>query len=313
MLTKELLQANLQGLTDEQVTKIVTLSQNDENAVIGARFGEVYRQLDETIEKETGVKRNGDEKTYNYLERAAREIKSKLKDIEPLNQKITELEAEKTRLETALKDGANNEEAKKQLEQAQKDIANVTKQYTDLRKEFDKATEKHAKELLDVQISHEIGLATAGLKFKSEIPQTVADVIMKQAVEKVKAMKPEYVDNGQGGKLLAFKGEDGAILRNKDNQLNPYTAQELIAQELKNMGVLDEGRKAAGAGSKTPTGGGNGGSAVVDISGAKTRTEAYDIIAQGLFAQGLTNGSAEFDAAMQQAWKDNNVANLPMN
>jgi len=313
MLTKELLQANLQGLTDEQVTKIVTLSQNDENAVIGSRFGEVYRQLDATIEKETGVKRNGDEKTYNYLERAARELKSKLKDVEQLNQKITELEAEKTRLETALKDGAHNEEAKKQLEQAQKDIANVTKQYTDLRKEFDKATEKHAKELLDVKISHEIGLATAGLKFKSEIPQTVADVIMKQAVDKVKAMKPEYVDNGQGGKLLAFKGEDGAILRNKDNQLNPYTAQELIAQELKNMGVLDEGRKAAGAGSQTPTGGGKGGSAVVDISGAKTRTEAYDIIAQGLFAQGLTNGSAEFDAAMQQAWKDNNVANLPMN
>ena len=44
MLTKETLIANeaLAGLTDEQITAITTLSQNDENTVIGQKFGEVY-------------------------------------------------------------------------------------------------------------------------------------------------------------------------------------------------------------------------------------------------------------------------------
>ena len=74
-LVRDTILANevLAGLTDEQITAIETLSRNDEDVVIGARFGEVYRQMDSTIEKATGIKRNGDEKTYNYLERAAKE------------------------------------------------------------------------------------------------------------------------------------------------------------------------------------------------------------------------------------------------
>ena len=44
MLTKELLQQNdaLSALTDEQIGVIENLSRNDENQVIGNRFGEVY-------------------------------------------------------------------------------------------------------------------------------------------------------------------------------------------------------------------------------------------------------------------------------
>ena len=63
----------LAGLTDEQITAIETLSRNDEDVVIGARFGEVYRQMDSTNVKATGLKRNGDEKTYNYLASEAKQ------------------------------------------------------------------------------------------------------------------------------------------------------------------------------------------------------------------------------------------------
>ena len=53
------------------------------------------------------------------------------------------------------------------------------------------------------------------------------------------------------------------------------------------------------------------GNITVDISGAKTRVEAYDAITAMLEQQGLKVGTAEFDAGMQQAWKDNNIAALP--
>ena len=66
MITIEMLntQQALSGLTDEQKQAIALLSKNDEEVVIGNRFREVYNQLDATIAKETGIARNGDEKTY---------------------------------------------------------------------------------------------------------------------------------------------------------------------------------------------------------------------------------------------------------
>ena len=137
--------------------------------------------------------------------------------------------------------------------------------------------------------------------------------ILEQALAKVKALSPEYIDNGQGGKQLVFKDETGAVMRNPENQLNPYTANDLIQKELKTLGVLDEGRKATGGGTNPPAGGtgGNGGGSTIDVSGAKTRVEANEAITNGLLAQGLTVGSDEFQSAMTQAWTDNNVAQLP--
>ena len=96
-LVRDTILANevLAGLTDEQITAIETLSRNDEDVVIGTRFGEVYRQMDSTIEKATGIKRNGDEKTYNYLERAAKEYVGKYADYDTLKTKGADIEAKK--------------------------------------------------------------------------------------------------------------------------------------------------------------------------------------------------------------------------
>ena len=94
MLTKETIVANeaLKDLSEEQISAIATLSENDEATVIGQKFGEVYRQMDSTIEKATGVKRNGDEKTYVYLERATKAFADKFSDYEGLKTKIADLE-----------------------------------------------------------------------------------------------------------------------------------------------------------------------------------------------------------------------------
>lgn len=308
-LTREILAANsvLADLTEEQISAITTLSQNDENTVIGQRIGEVYRQMDSTIASATGVQRNGDEKTYLYLERAARDLASRG---DGLNRQIADLTREKTRLEKIIADGTGDTETRKALGQAQKDLAAVTKQFTDLKSEFDSAKAQHESELVGVRIDHELSLATSGLEFKKELPTSVTSVILGQVIAKVKSMNPEYIDNGSGGKTLVFKDESGAIMRNPENQLNPYSASDLITRELKSMEVLSDGRKQMGGGTK-PVSAASQRGVSVDITGARTRIEAYDAIAFSLMAQGLTNGSDEFQTAMQQAWKDNNVAALP--
>ena len=314
MITIEMLQQQsaLNGLTDEQKNAIVTLSKNDEEAVISKRFGEVYRQMDETIARETGIQRNGDEKTYVYLERAARELSTKVNSIAGLNTRISELTAERYRLKKAVEDGTGDEKLRKDLQQAQRDLEAVTNQYNTLKADYDKQKADHAAELINFRLDNELATAKGGIKFKAELPQTATDVLMQQAVGKIKSLKHEYVDDGNGGQRLVFIDANGAQMRNPEKQLEFYTVGDLLTKELKAMGVLDEGRKATGISTTPPKVSTQNGAIVLDLSGVRTQTEAQEVIAQTLMKQGLTNGSKAFQDAMTQAWKDNNVQSLPM-
>lgn len=311
MLTREIITANaaLSGLTDEQITAIVTLSQNDENSVIAKKTGEIYGALDNDVLEVSGIAKNGTEKTYEYTKRVIKEIKAKADDAAKLQGQIDSLTKEKARLEKAIADGSADAETAKALKQAKADLASITTQYNELNTKYNNAVADHEKEIFGIKVDNALQSASAGLKFKAGLPESVTRVILSQAAEKVKAMHPEAIDDGKGGKIIVFKGEDGAILRNPNNQLNPYTAAELLTKELEAMDVLDKGRKQQGGG--TGNSGGSGDGKVIDVTGAKTRTEAYDMIAASLMSQGMTVGSAQFDAAMSQAWKDNNIAALP--
>lgn len=311
MLTREIITANaaLSGLTDEQITAIVTLSQNDENSVIAKKTGEIYGALDNDVLEVSGIAKNGTEKTYEYTKRVIKEIKAKADDAAKLQGQIDSLTKEKARLEKAIADGSADAETAKALRQAKADLASITTQYNELNTKYNNAVADHEKEIFDIKVDNALQSASAGLKFKAGLPESVTRVILSQAAEKVKAMRPEAIDDGKGGKVIVFKGEDGAILRNPNNQLNPYTAAELLTKELEAMDVLDKGRKQQGGG--TGNSGGSGDGKAIDVTGAKTRTEAYDMIAASLMSQGMTVGSAQFDAAMSQAWKDNNIAALP--
>ena len=306
-LTTELLNANAAtaALTDEQKSAIVEMSNNDENTVIAKKTGEIYGGLDADILAASGIAKNGTERTYDYAKRVIGEIKGQAGNATQLQSQITELTKEKARLEKVIADGGADAETKRALTQAQKDLANVTKEYTDLKTRFDKSEAEHAKALFNTKLDSEFAKATAGIKFKADLPASVTSVIMEQAINKVKGMNPEYIDDGNGGKVLAFM-ENGTPMRNAENNLRPFTATELVARELKTMGVLDEGRKQTGTGGNGGTGGGGGnGGGTIDLSGARTQDEAHEIIAKQLMAQGKINGSKEFADAMAEAWKAN--------
>lgn len=313
MITVEMLQQQeaLTGLTDAQREAIALLSKNDEDSVIGAKFRDVYNRLDETIARETGVQRNGDEKTYNYLERAARELAGRANSVESLNTKIHDLTAERDKLKKTIEDGLADEKVKKDLQQAQRDLASVTEQYNKLKTDFDKQKADHAAELINFRIDNELASAKGALKFKAELPQTATDVLLQQAIGKIKGLSHEFIDDGNGGQRLVFKDAQGAIMRNAEKQLEPITVTDLLNKELKAMGVLDEGRRAAGGGTQPPKVTMTDGDIVIDLSGVRTQNEAQELIAQTLMKQGLTNGSKKYQEAMDKAWIDNNIMSLP--
>ena len=314
MITNEMLlaQSALNGLTDEQRQAIVTLSKNDEETVIGNRFREVYNQLDATIARETGIQRNGDEKTYLYLERAAKALAAKANSVEGLNTKIHDLTAERDRLKKAIEENTGDEKLRKDLAQAVKDLDAIKNQYNTLKADYDKQKNDHAAELLNFRIDNEIAAAKGGIKFKAELPETATSVLLAQAVGKVKALKHEFIDDGNGGQRLVFKDANDAIMRNAEKQMEPYTIGDLLVKELKLMGVLDEGRQQRGAGTQPPITRNQEGAIVIDLAGVKTQMEAQELIAQTLMKQGLTNGSKAFQEAMNKAWADNNISALPI-
>lgn len=302
MLTRDVLQSNeaLSGLTDEQLEAIVTLSKNDEDQVIGTRIGEVYRKMDETIETNLGVKRDGDEKTYKFLERAAKIVAAQRND---LQGKVADLEK-------TIAEGSGDEQTKQELVQVKADLEKVRKEYADLQTKSTKAVAEHAKELLAIRVSHELDTAATDLRIKADIPESVAKMIMEQALSKVKAMNPDYIDAGDGKRVLVFKDAEGAILRNKENQLNPYTAVELVRNELKALDVLAENIQRTGAGGN---GGGqhNGSSTSGVVITATTKRQANEAIRTALLAQGLKEFSSEYQEKFTAAWKENNVSSLP--
>ena len=240
-------------------------------------------------------------------------VKAKADGASSLQAKVDELTAEKARLEDLVSKGGSDDETRRLLEQARADIDNMTKEYGALRTKYDTAVSDHEKALLGVRIDAEFARAVSGIKFKADLPAAVTDVLLKQAVSKVKGMNPEYIDDGNGGTVLAFM-ENGMPKRNPENNLNPFTAQELVLSELKAMGVLEEGRRQTGAGSAGGGGGGNGGGGSVDLSGATTQQQAHEVIAKQLMARGLTHSSKEFDEEMAKAWKENHefIKKLPV-
>ena len=305
-LTTDLLKANAAtaGLSDEQINAIVEMSTNDENTVIAKKTGEIYGGLDADILAASGISKNGTEKTFDYAKRVIGEIKTQAGNAAELQNQVSELTKEKARLESVIAKGGADAETKRQLEQTKADLANVTKEFTDLKTKYDNSESEHQKQIFGLKLDGEFAKATANIKFKADLPASVTSVLMNQAIEKVKGMNPEYIDDGNGGKMLAFM-ENGSPMRNKENNLRYYTAAELVERELKAMDVLDTGRQQKGAGSQGGQGGNGGGSGTVDISGARTQDEAHEIIAKQLLAQGKINGSKEFEDAMQKAWSDN--------
>lgn len=304
MLTAELIQGNITGLSEEQVNALVELSRNDENQVIGQRIGEIYREFDNTIAASTGIAREGAEKTYAYLKRSAEALKARAGESAGLQAKYDELDAKYQKM---LTDGGT-EETRSQIAQLKTDLESTKAALSESLSNAQKAEKRHQKEMLDWRVNAEFDRAAASLKFRPDYSQNMVDVLRRDAVNSIKGKYTASFEDD----TLVFRDKEGKIAVNPSDMLKPYGAADLLAEHLRGLGALDEGNKGNGGAGGNGNAGGQGGSRVVSLSGAKTRTEADDIIVADLLAKGLVSGTAAFAEARDAAWRDNNVMSLPM-
>lgn len=299
MLTEEVLRANevLQDLTVEQIQTIATLSENDENTVIGQKFGEVYRQMDATIEKATGIKRNGDEKTYVYLERAAKEFAGKYGDYDALKTKVADLEKQVAE--------GGDAAIKAQLEEAKNELTTTKEQFNDIKTALDKEKANHATELLGLRVDAEISKAKEGFNFKKGYAEAALNSLIGQAIANVKAKHPTF-EEINGTSVLVFKDEKGVTLNNPENKLMPFTAKELLKKEFDTMDIL-ESAPAKGAGSH-----GSEHSTQTTLAGVSSQVQANDVITKMLLERGIAKTSLNFGEEFGKLWDENHCDDLPL-
>lgn len=314
MLTIEMLRQNtvLAGLPDSQLQAIAEMSRNDENTVIGTRIGALHGQYDTDIFGITGIKKNDGEKSYDYAKRVLNTYKGKVDSIKDIKAELSASKNQVTELQAKLAAGVADETLKQQLKDAK---AQVSQLQTSLQAKETELTTKQAefdKNIKDTHVSYAFQAATAGLKFKDGITESIQKTLLNAAKAEILAKgTPDFIDDGKGGQILVIRGQDGNILNNPKNNLNPYTIKELVMESsLKDALYVGQRRTGGGTGQGSNFGGDGGGT--FDLSGAKTQVQADQAIEQHLLANGITRDSAEFAEQALKLRTENNVSDLPI-
>lgn len=309
-LTADILKAStaLSALTDEQVKAITELSANDENTVIGKRIGEIWGGIDRDVEEATGLKKPDGLKTYDWLKS---DVLGKVKNSSKLQKQLETLKGEKELLETQLKDGKADEAILKKLEDNQKLVKDLQDKLNTEKTTYEQKLSDAQKQNVSILVNNEFDRALVGQKFKDEaiIPKGVRESYIGNAKQAILAENtPDWIDDGKGGKTLVFRDGNGDIKRNPENNLNPFTAQELFKAKITD--VLDLGKQQGGAGTGGDGSGGGGKRSELSLSGVKTQVDADDQITDYLMGKGLVRGTEEYNQEFTQIRTDNKVADL---
>lgn len=314
MLTVEMLSQSpaLQGLTDAQKQAIAMMSQNDENAVIGTRIGELHGQYDQDVLGITGIAKNAGEKSYDYVKRVLSGYKTKVDSHKAVKAELEATKAQVTDLQVKLEKNVGDETLKQQLKDAKAQVTQLQSTLQTKETEFMTKKAELEAEARNIHVDYAFQAAISSLKFKDGITESVQRVLLQSAKNEVLAKgTPDFIDDSNGGKKLVLRDVNGIIINNPKNNLNPYTMQELV-METSLKDVVDVGRQQSGGGTISPISGPCNASGTLDISGIKTQLEADKAISAHLLANGLTRDSREFAEQSMQLRNENNVAQLPI-
>lgn len=316
-LTKEILiqQEALKGLPDGAITAITTLSQNDENATIAHHRSEWWNKLDGDIKDIFGEEKPHNVKSYEHLREVLKKAKEGAGSAGELKNKLEALESEKKALQGQIKAGAGDAALKSRVEELEKAVADeksrvqqLQAKYDQTRKEMEAKVSEKDKELGRLQVMHEFDRALAGKKPKPGISEDIYREIKENRVDALlNRIHPEWDKANNGQKVLRLRDKDGNLMNDPDDLQNPYTAERLVLKELAD--VLDMGKKQNGAGTGASPGTGAGS---FSSHSAKTKVEATELIRSALMQKGISTSHPQFQSKFDEAWKDMNAAELPL-
>lgn len=259
--------------TDEETTYLENFKTAEVEKAISPKISEVHTRYDEDIFGVTGLRKKPDEKTYDFNKRILAELKSKADKTSVFEQEIASLK-EKV---------GKNADAKLLA-----DLENTQREFADFKTAKEAEIEKMRKENDQSKKRSVIEAELNTFEFDPTIKENVLKVY-KQTVVNELMENSEYREGS-----LVFLDDKGNPMRNKANNLAAYTANEIVAERLKD--VVKQKRVIPGA---PPLGDPKGNPRVVPDS-VKTKVE----LADHLMKEGLKRGSKEYDEAYLELSKD---------
>ena len=307
-LNEETIKANeiLANLTEDQINTIATLSMNDEEEVMKSRIGKLHGDYDKDILGVTGIEKLPNEKTYDYNKRVLANYKT---TIENQSQQIAEINKYKEKvseLEGLIASGKGSEAISQKLKDAEGRLDQLQSKYDSDKQSWESEKGEYQSKITNIQIETQFEKALSGIKFKSGYSDKVRNSLISDAKRNIlSSAKPDWVEE-DGKKIMVFRNEKGDILRNKNNMMNPYTASELLYDQLKDE---LETKPQVGVGTKPSE---TSNSDIIDLAGAKTQEVADDIIIKHLMQIGLTRGTKKFAEEQLNLRKENGINKLPI-
>jgi hypothetical protein len=314
MLTAEQIKSipALANIAQDAITALVTLSQNDEAAVIAAKVKEIHDAYDNDVKAITGREKPAGMKSYEHLKSVLADLKKAGEEgAGELKTKVEALEREKADLQKKIKEGATDAALKAQVDSLTAAIADEKKRASDLQRlvqeEKKKAEDaitsvKQENDRLVVGMEFERGLIGARFKDETAIPKEVRGAFIENAKRSImEKYKPDTIER-DGKKMVVFRDSNGMIVNNPDNLQNPFTPGEMLLREI--APLLEQGKPGGGT---KPGASGNG-----SLSGGwRTKTEAVTAIREHLAAQGLVAGTGKYDEEMNRLYQEQKVSELP--
>jgi membrane-associated HD superfamily phosphohydrolase len=239
---------------------------------IDTRVSEIYKGLDDDVAGVLGKAKPHDVKTYDF-------IKSEMKT---LLDSTNELKTKNDELEKAVKDKSGDEALK--LLKSENDA--LLKKHQKFKEEADQKYQDLLTQGERMRVTNEFDRSLTGLKFKTDIPEDVRNVMIDSAKNKL-ADNAQFVE----GKLV-FMDTEGKILR--DENLNVLSAADILKGELKS--IVDEGRKQEGVKIGDPKIDEKEGKLDVTLSIPDSVKTNADLLTH-LLDVGLKRGTDEFKAA----------------
>lgn len=298
----------LKDLPDDKVEAFVILATNVFKEEIDTYAGTTKRRWEEDIKNLYGAEKPDPKMpAHEFLKTAWTERETKFKaELEAAKSNPTAAEDLKVRYEAEIEKlrGEMKNATLQGSELLRKDIDEYKQRIKDLNDEKEgvkkdsqaKLRELESKylqserEKLHIKVGFEKVQALNGVEFDPAIPPTALQTtIDARWGELLTRATPEHVE--LDGKIVTqWRDKEGKILRNPSKNAEPYTTQDLLLEELKD--VLKKGRSQNGAG--TSAGAGGGSSINADFSAARTQVEFDDAVANALLAQGLKRGTTAF-------------------
>lgn len=309
-------------LRERVVAEILGITHNGAKALIDSKKVEWTTQTEKDVFEASGLekakKEDGKNEThYEYTRRVIKELKTKA-DAAADTTALTNLQKELEAAKRALKDNTGDATLKAEVEQAKQALADekarVAAMQAEVKKIQETSTAQLQKEMQNLNLfktQMEFEKAKAKFQFKPAeiLGEGTADIRARFEFENILKTRPhEWRKGSDGSESLVFLKADGTPDYNPEKGYIPYTLADYLEKALDP--ILEKGHQATGGGTKQGSGG--GGTVIVDLGFAKSKTQVNEIIRASLAKEGIPQTHPDYQKRYDEAKATvKNYAQLP--